>query len=91
MSAVPYDERPLPTVRNRSSDHLVGQLDEMPPLTVSSTSRSPGVPGQPEPLSENAQREASLPIEIFGDGLVRYDLQLLIGGFYFNFIGGIQY
>ncbi|XP_056585598.1 centrosomal protein of 104 kDa [Triplophysa dalaica] len=70
MSSAPYDERPLPALKNRSNDQLVGQLEEMPPLTVSSTPRSPGVPGQPEALSENAQREASLPIEIYGDILV---------------------
>lgn len=74
MSAVPYDERPLPALRNRSSDQLVGQLEEITPLTVASTPRSPGVPGQPEALSENAQREASLPIEIYGDSLVRQKL-----------------
>lgn len=74
MSSAPYDERPLPALKNRSSDQLVGQLEEMPPLTVSSTPRSPGVPGQPEALSENAQREASLPIEIYGDSLVRHSI-----------------
>nr|XP_055024570.1 centrosomal protein of 104 kDa [Misgurnus anguillicaudatus] len=70
ISSLPYDERPLPALRNRSSDQPASQVDEIPPLTVSSTQRSPGVPGQPEPLSENAQREASLPIEIYGDSLV---------------------
>uniref|UniRef100_A0A8C8GB85 Centrosomal protein of 104 kDa n=1 Tax=Oncorhynchus tshawytscha TaxID=74940 RepID=A0A8C8GB85_ONCTS len=31
---------------------------------------SPGVTGEPEPLTESAQREASFPIEVYGDGLV---------------------
>ncbi|XP_051509158.1 centrosomal protein of 104 kDa-like isoform X4 [Myxocyprinus asiaticus] len=70
ISSLPYDERPLPSFRKRSSEPPVSQVDEMPPLTDSATPRSPGVTGQPEPLTEKAQREASLPIEIYGDSLV---------------------
>ncbi|XP_051525532.1 centrosomal protein of 104 kDa-like isoform X3 [Myxocyprinus asiaticus] len=70
ISSLPYDERPLPALRKRSSEPPVSQLDEMHPLTESTTSRSPGVTGHPEPLTEKAQREASLPIEIYGDSLV---------------------
>ncbi|XP_051950699.1 centrosomal protein of 104 kDa isoform X2 [Xyrauchen texanus] len=70
ISSLPYDERPLPSFRKRSSEPPVSQVDEIPPLTDSTTPHSPGVTGQPEPLTEKAQREASLPIEIYGDSLV---------------------
>ena len=45
------------------------------PLEPPASPRSPGagaVSGEPEPLTERAQREASFPIEVYGDGLVRY-------------------
>lgn len=70
ISSLPYDERPLPAYRKRLSDQPVSEL-EMPPLTDTSSTRSPESSGQPEPLTEKAQREASLPIEIYGDCLVR--------------------
>uniref|UniRef100_A0A673MNE6 Centrosomal protein of 104 kDa n=1 Tax=Sinocyclocheilus rhinocerous TaxID=307959 RepID=A0A673MNE6_9TELE len=70
ISSLPYDERPLPALRKRSSDQPVSELDEMPPLTDTATPCSPGAAGQPEPLTEKAQREASLPIDICGDSLV---------------------
>jgi len=71
ISSLPYDERPLPVFRKRLSDQPVKELDKMPPLTDTSSPRSPESSGQPEPLTEKAQREASLPIEIYGDCLVR--------------------
>uniref|UniRef100_A0A673GRU5 Centrosomal protein of 104 kDa n=1 Tax=Sinocyclocheilus rhinocerous TaxID=307959 RepID=A0A673GRU5_9TELE len=70
ISSLAYDERPLPALRKRSSDQPVSELDEMPPMTDTTTPRSPGASGQPEPLTEKAQREASLPIDIYGDSLV---------------------
>uniref|UniRef100_A0A671K1X7 Centrosomal protein of 104 kDa n=1 Tax=Sinocyclocheilus anshuiensis TaxID=1608454 RepID=A0A671K1X7_9TELE len=70
ISSLPYDERPLPALRKRSSDQPVSELDEMPPLTDTATPCSPGAAGKPEPLTEKAQREASLPIDICGDSLV---------------------
>ncbi len=72
ISSLHYDERPLPALRKRSSDQPISELDEMPPMTETTTSRSPGASGQPEPLTEKAQREASLPIDIYGDSLVRH-------------------
>uniref|UniRef100_A0A9J7ZYY2 Centrosomal protein 104 n=1 Tax=Cyprinus carpio carpio TaxID=630221 RepID=A0A9J7ZYY2_CYPCA len=57
ISSLPYDERSLPALRKRSNTTI--------PC-------SPGATGQPEPLTEKAQREASLPIDIFGDSLVRH-------------------
>ncbi|XP_052460383.1 centrosomal protein of 104 kDa isoform X1 [Carassius gibelio] len=70
ISSLPYDERPLPALRKRSSGQPVSELDEMPPLTDTTTPSSLGATGQPEPLTEKAQREASLPIDIYGDSLV---------------------
>lgn len=72
ISSLPYDERPLPALRKRSSDQPDSELDEMLPMTDTTTPRSPGASGQPEPLPEKAQREASLPIDIYGDSLVRH-------------------
>uniref|UniRef100_A0A8C1MIQ3 Centrosomal protein of 104 kDa n=1 Tax=Cyprinus carpio TaxID=7962 RepID=A0A8C1MIQ3_CYPCA len=70
ISSLPYDERPLPALRKRSSDQPISELDEIPPMTDTATPRSPGASGKPEPLTEKAQREASLPIDIYGDNLV---------------------
>ncbi|RXN34496.1 centrosomal protein of 104 kDa-like [Labeo rohita] len=70
ISSLPYDERPLPALRKRSGDQPINELEEMPTLTDTATPRSPGALGQPEPLTEKAQREASLPIDVFGDSLV---------------------
>uniref|UniRef100_A0A8C1Y8N8 Centrosomal protein of 104 kDa n=1 Tax=Cyprinus carpio TaxID=7962 RepID=A0A8C1Y8N8_CYPCA len=70
ISSLPYDERPLPALRKRSSDQPISELDEIPPMTDTATPRSPGASGKPEPLTEKAQREASLPIDIYGDSLV---------------------
>lgn len=53
----------------------------MPPMTETTTPRSPGASGQPEPLTEKAQREASLPIDIYGDSLVRHPT-FTVGWFY---------
>ncbi|XP_036435026.1 LOW QUALITY PROTEIN: centrosomal protein of 104 kDa [Colossoma macropomum] len=59
---ISYDERPLPALRKRSG--------EQPQHEHPSSPRSPRATGEPEPLTEKAQREASLPIEIYGDSLV---------------------
>nr|XP_005167010.1 centrosomal protein of 104 kDa isoform X1 [Danio rerio] len=70
INSLPYDERPLPTLRNRLSDQSVSELDEILPLADTASPRSPRASGQPEELTEKAQREASLPIEIYGESLV---------------------
>lgn len=74
INSLPYDERPLPTLRNRLSDQSLSELDEMPSLADTASPRSPQASGQPEELTEKAQREASLPIEIYGESLVRHTI-----------------
>uniref|UniRef100_A0A8C1VM99 Centrosomal protein 104 n=1 Tax=Cyprinus carpio TaxID=7962 RepID=A0A8C1VM99_CYPCA len=49
----------------------VHRINNAPPIDTTIPC-SPGATGQPEPLTEKAQREASLPIDIFGDSLVRH-------------------
>lgn len=61
---VPYDERPLPTLQSPAEQHS----------PMSDTQRSPNsldTSGEPEPLSETAQRQAGLAVELFGESLVR--------------------
>uniref|UniRef100_W5LKK4 Centrosomal protein 104 n=1 Tax=Astyanax mexicanus TaxID=7994 RepID=W5LKK4_ASTMX len=59
-----YDERPLPALRRRSGDQT------QPELSPTLSPQSPRASGEPEPLSEKTQREASLPLEIYGDAVV---------------------
>ncbi|XP_076860081.1 centrosomal protein of 104 kDa isoform X2 [Brachyhypopomus gauderio] len=70
VSFLPYDERPLPALRKKPGVEPQPQSEQTPTLLDLSTPHSPGVTGEPEPLSEKAQREASLPIEVYGDSLV---------------------
>lgn len=61
---MPYDERPLPTLQSPAGQHS----------PLSDTQRSPNsldTSGEPEPLSEMAQRQAGLAVEVFGESLVR--------------------
>ncbi|XP_066546753.1 centrosomal protein of 104 kDa [Amia ocellicauda] len=69
ISALPYDERPLPALRKQMGEQQ-SQLEEPPPPDSSRTPRSTGITGEPEPLTEKALREASFPIEVYGEGLV---------------------
>jgi len=71
---VPYDERPLPALEKK--EHLeesiqIPAVDHSPESDVQRTPRSPEMSGEPEPLTEKAQREAGLPIEVYGESLVR--------------------
>ncbi|XP_072537643.1 centrosomal protein of 104 kDa [Salminus brasiliensis] len=68
VTSMSYDERPLPALRKRSGEQL--QPEPSPGPLDLSTPQSPRATGEPEPLSEKAQREASLPIEVYGDSLV---------------------
>ncbi|KAF7648578.1 hypothetical protein LDENG_00154360 [Lucifuga dentata] len=73
VSSVPYDERPLPALHRK--DQPV-EATPSPPEDSSlhsdilRASESPRMTGEPEPLTKKAQREASAPIEVYGDGLV---------------------
>ncbi|TWW56239.1 Centrosomal protein of 104 kDa [Takifugu flavidus] len=63
VADVPYDERPLPTLQSPAEQHS----------PLSDTQRSPNgldMSGEPEPLSEMAQRQAGLAVEVFGESLV---------------------
>uniref|UniRef100_A0A4W4DPV0 Centrosomal protein of 104 kDa n=1 Tax=Electrophorus electricus TaxID=8005 RepID=A0A4W4DPV0_ELEEL len=70
VSSLPYDERPLPALGKRSGEQSQPWPEQTPAHLDPSTPHNPGVTGEPEPLSEKAQREASLPIEVYGDRLV---------------------
>ncbi|XP_015192656.2 centrosomal protein of 104 kDa isoform X3 [Lepisosteus oculatus] len=69
VSALPYDERPLPALRKQTGERQ-SQLEESPPPDSSRTPRTPGITGEPEPLTEKALREATFAIEVYGEGLV---------------------
>ncbi|KAK5863247.1 hypothetical protein PBY51_000293 [Eleginops maclovinus] len=69
---VSYDERPLPALRKDRPVALslspAQQLSPQP--DAQRPPPSPEMSGEAEPLTEKAQREASLPIEVFGESLV---------------------
>ncbi|MGH0177796.1 UNVERIFIED_CONTAM: hypothetical protein FKN15_075896 [Acipenser sinensis] len=69
IDALPYDERPLPALRKQMGE-TQNQLPEPEPPESAVTARSTGITGEPEPLTEKAVREASFPIEVYGEGLV---------------------
>jgi len=88
VSSVPYDDRPLPALRKTAGR---GEVEAVSPRPAGgeyahsprSSHSSPGLPGgtaEPETLSEMAQREASMPIEVFGEGLVRCDVKCYFYG-----------
>lgn len=71
---MPYDERPLPVLQRK--DWLAEAMQSpaelhSPQLDTQRTPYSAEVGGEPEPLTEKAQREAGLPIEVYGESLVR--------------------
>ncbi|KAM9476276.1 centrosomal protein of 104 kDa isoform 2-T3 [Clarias gariepinus] len=70
VSSLPYDERPLPALRKRWESQLQPQAEQLLSPLGPSSPCSPGVTEEPEPLSEKAQREAVLPIEVYGESLV---------------------
>uniref|UniRef100_A0A8D0CPH9 Centrosomal protein of 104 kDa n=1 Tax=Sander lucioperca TaxID=283035 RepID=A0A8D0CPH9_SANLU len=72
-TSVPYDERPLPALQGKERPveatlSPAEQLSHQP--DAKKTPHSPEMSGEPEPLTEKAQREAGLPIEVFGESLV---------------------
>lgn len=66
--ALPYDERPLPATRRQQGDALL--QPETSDADGSEDARRAGVPGEPEPLTEKALREAGAAIDVLGDTLV---------------------
>ncbi|KAL1021082.1 hypothetical protein UPYG_G00008520 [Umbra pygmaea] len=71
VTAMPYDERPLPALQ-RKGQSTQNQLEEsaVPSFPLATTHPSSDVTGEPECLTERAKREASFPIEVYGDELV---------------------
>ncbi|OXB78116.1 UNVERIFIED_CONTAM: hypothetical protein H355_007258 [Colinus virginianus] len=69
VECLPYDERPLPTIRKHSEEAIRHPEPEETEGDVSNTPRS-GITGEPEALSEKVLREASPAIEAFGEALV---------------------
>ncbi|XP_078110642.1 centrosomal protein of 104 kDa isoform X2 [Sander vitreus] len=72
-TSVPYDERPLPALQGKERPveatlSPAEQLSHQP--DAKKTPHSPEMSVEPEPLTEKAQREAGLPIEVFGESLV---------------------
>ncbi|XP_038590771.1 centrosomal protein of 104 kDa-like [Micropterus salmoides] len=70
VSSVPYDERPLPTLQRKDRPVESPAEHHSPQLDTQKTPHSPEMSGEPEPLTEKAQREAGLPIEVYGESLV---------------------
>ncbi|XP_035237128.1 centrosomal protein of 104 kDa isoform X1 [Anguilla anguilla] len=70
VSTLPYDERPLPALRKQQKLAEQPELPPEEPPDSAPSSRSVGVTGEPEPLTEKAMREASFPIAVYGEGLV---------------------
>lgn len=71
---MPYDERPLPALqrKDRPLEATQSSAEEHSPISeVQRTPQSMEMSGEPEPLTEKVQREAGLPIDVFGESLVR--------------------
>lgn len=74
VSSVPYDERPLPALQRKGRPvEVVHSPAEQysPGSDTQTTPQSPEMSGEPEPLTQKAQREAGLSIEVYGESLVR--------------------
>ncbi|XP_066499761.1 centrosomal protein of 104 kDa [Hoplias malabaricus] len=70
VTSIPFDERPLPALRKGPEEPPQPDLEHSPAQLALNSSYNPAPPGEPEPLSEKALREASLPIEVYGETLV---------------------
>ncbi|XP_062283422.1 centrosomal protein of 104 kDa [Scomber scombrus] len=71
--SVPYDERPLPALQKKDCpvEAIQGPaIEQSPQPEAQKSPPSPEKSGEPEPLTDKAQREAGLPIEVFGESLV---------------------
>ncbi|KAK2490628.1 hypothetical protein MC885_009174 [Smutsia gigantea] len=66
LEALPYDERPLPTVRRQLAVAPEPQKSD----TDASEAPKGSSGGEPEPLTEKALREASFAVEVLGETLV---------------------
>lgn len=74
VTNVPYDDRPLPALQRKdwpSESIQIPAEQHSPQLDAQRTPNRPEMSGMPEPLTEKAQREAGLPLEVYGESLVR--------------------
>ncbi|XP_034392909.1 centrosomal protein of 104 kDa isoform X2 [Cyclopterus lumpus] len=73
VTCVPYDEKPLPAFQRTerpAEAPLSPEEQHSPQADAQRTPHSPEMSGEPEPLTEKAQREAGLPLEVYGESLV---------------------
>ncbi|XP_040922106.1 centrosomal protein of 104 kDa isoform X2 [Toxotes jaculatrix] len=73
VTSVPYDERPLPALqrKDRPVEPIQSPAEQHSPQPDAHRSpTNPEMSGEPEPLTEKTQREAGLPIEVYGESLV---------------------
>ncbi|XP_017266868.1 centrosomal protein of 104 kDa isoform X2 [Kryptolebias marmoratus] len=73
VTSLPYDERPLPALqrKDRPVESIQSPAAEHSPKSdVQHTPQGPEMGGETEILTEKAQREAGLPIEVYGESLV---------------------
>ncbi|XP_030280271.1 centrosomal protein of 104 kDa isoform X1 [Sparus aurata] len=73
VTNVPYDDRPLPALQRKdwlSESIQIPAEQHSPQLDAQRTPNRPEMSGEPEPLTEKAQREAGLPLEVYGESLV---------------------
>lgn len=74
---MPYDERPLPALQRKDRPVEAIQTPaelHSPHADAQRTPQSPELSGEPEPLTEKAQREAGLPVEVYGESVVRKNI-----------------
>ncbi|XP_039598325.1 centrosomal protein of 104 kDa-like, partial [Polypterus senegalus] len=68
VNSLPYDERPLPALQKQMGEQQSFPSEPSPPDS-DRTARGTGITGEPEPLTEKVLREASFPIDVYGEGL----------------------
>ncbi|XP_028663154.2 centrosomal protein of 104 kDa [Erpetoichthys calabaricus] len=69
VNSLPYDERPLPALQKQIGEQQSFPSEPSPPDS-DRTAQGTGITGEPEPLTEKVLREASFPIDVYGEGLV---------------------
>ncbi|XP_036961198.1 centrosomal protein of 104 kDa isoform X2 [Acanthopagrus latus] len=73
VTNVPYDDRPLPALQRKDwpLESIQSPAEQHSPQPdAQRTPHSPEMSGEPEPLTEKAQREAGLPLEVYGESLI---------------------
>lgn len=71
---MPYDERPLPALQRKDlpAESIQSPAAELSPKSdIQKTPQGAEMGIEPEPLTEKVQREAGLPLEVYGESLVR--------------------